>query len=317
MVDNIKDIDETLTPQKIAAAINNNEYKDLADYIREIEWYRMDGDLIVHKWDLRAFTKSIHDKNKRRLVMHYLLDNAEYYFSDPIEDMINLDLSKKEREETYNEYLNEFKEELRAQIRQLEEFETKDIVVINRLQEKNKILEKQVKDQQEEIVKLEKKVHFYEHPSEYGKQIPDELNHKVFLYTMEFLVANRIAMYCREPNDYGVRELTCYYWTGRKGAFGYFVDRMNEELGLRKEGCLIKWKPFEKAFINYKDIIDEARNTVSYYTNKTQNGKTSKMPDLFPKTAEIVENAIEYAREKENNESQNQEKKRLIIPQIR
>ena len=53
----------------------------------------------------------------------------------------------------------------------------------------------------------------------------------------------------------------------------------------------MNWKPFKLAFLNFDDLIDEARNAVTRYTNK----KEAK----WPEKAEIIDEAIKYAREKE------------------
>ena len=280
--------DESLTLQKVADAINNHEYKDLADYVRDVEWERYGN--LIHKLELRHFTKSIRDKEKRRFVMHYLHDNAGYYFEDAISKEIGMCGDEFVYTDRFNGLISVIHSELEAQLHQLEDFEETDIVKLNRLQERIRKQDDEIQILKTENKELQRKVHYYEHPSQYGKGISAELNHPIFLYTMEYLAAHHLALKCHEPNEYGIREITCYSWQGSKALFGYFVDKISYELELRDSGGRLNWKPFSQAFINFDEIVKEARNKVSKYSN---NDKIK-----WPEGAETVEEAIKYAQKR-------------------
>lgn len=79
-----------------------------------------------------------------------------------------------------------------------------------------------------------------------------------------------------------------YKWEGSKKLFGYFVERVSDELSLRKSGKSgnIIWKPFLQAFYESEDLRHEAASAISAMKKKGA---------LMPDDADKIEKAIEYA----------------------
>ena len=77
-------------------------------------------------------------------------------------------------------------------------------------------------------------------------------------------------------------------WKGSKKLFGYFVERVADELSLRKSGKSgnIIWEPFMQAFINAERLRHEAASAISAMKKKGA---------LMPDGADKIEDAIEYA----------------------
>ena len=84
------------------------------------------------------------------------------------------------------------------------------------------------------------------------------------------------------------RESRIYKWEGSKKLFGYFVERVSDELSLRKSGKSgnIIWEPFMQAFYNAEDLRHEAASAISAMKKKGA---------LMPDDADKIEKAIEYA----------------------
>ena len=79
-----------------------------------------------------------------------------------------------------------------------------------------------------------------------------------------------------------------YRWEGSKKLFGYFVERVADELSLRKSGKSgnIIWEPFMQAFYESEDLRHEAASAISAMKKKGA---------LMPDGADKIEEAIKYA----------------------
>lgn len=79
-----------------------------------------------------------------------------------------------------------------------------------------------------------------------------------------------------------------YKWEGSKKLFGYFVERVSDELSLRKSGKSgnIIWEPFMQAFYNAEDLRHEAASAISAMKKKGA---------IMPDGADKIEEAIKYA----------------------
>lgn len=79
-----------------------------------------------------------------------------------------------------------------------------------------------------------------------------------------------------------------YKWEGSKKLFGYFVERVADELSLRKSGKSgnIIWEPFMQAFYESEDLRHEAASAISAMKKKGA---------LMPDGADKIEEAIKYA----------------------
>ncbi len=79
-----------------------------------------------------------------------------------------------------------------------------------------------------------------------------------------------------------------YKWEGSKKLFGYFVERIADELSLRKSGKSgnIIWEPFMQAFYESEDLRHEAASAISAMKKKGA---------LMPDGADKIEEAIKYA----------------------
>lgn len=79
-----------------------------------------------------------------------------------------------------------------------------------------------------------------------------------------------------------------YKWEDSKKLFGYFVERVSDELSLRKSGKSgnIIWDYFMKAFYNAEDLRHEAASAISAMKKKGA---------LMPDGADKIEEAIKYA----------------------
>ena len=77
-------------------------------------------------------------------------------------------------------------------------------------------------------------------------------------------------------------------WKGSKKLFGYFVERVADELSLRKSGKSgnIIWEPFMQSFVNAEDLRHEAASAISAMKKKGA---------LAPDDADKIEEAIKYA----------------------
>ena len=79
-----------------------------------------------------------------------------------------------------------------------------------------------------------------------------------------------------------------YKWEGSKKLFGYFVERVSDELSLRKSGKSgnIIWEAFMQAFYNAEELRHEAASAISAMKKKGA---------LMPDGADKIEEAIKYA----------------------
>lgn len=74
--------------KRIVGVLNEHKYDDIAVYLQETRWDNIEDYSILPKMALRRFTWRIKDRDLRRAVIHYLLDNADYYFRDTASTMI-------------------------------------------------------------------------------------------------------------------------------------------------------------------------------------------------------------------------------------
>lgn len=283
--------------KSILNTLNTHNYSDLSVFLQDTDWSGLTPATIVPKKEMRKFVKAIEDREVRLAVMKFLYDYTDAYFFEGAEalaideyhlrgigatnDVIRLEASHK---------IRSLKDELDAQIKQVKSLGEYSGDKISKLQKQNEQLEKQVKDLKEQISKLEDELDFLKNPHAYGKQVPVELHNTTFHYIMEYLISYNLAKAYTKPTAYGI-SISCYQWYGSKALFGFLVDKISFELELRDSGGRLNWKPFKHAFLNFDDLIDEARNAVTRYTNK----KEAK----WPEKAEIIDEAIKYAREKE------------------
>lgn len=291
-------IKKRITTQAIVSTINNHQYDKLGDLLADIEWSNIEPGEIIRCSALRKFTKAIVDKEVRHDVMHFLEVYAENYFSDGAEELVLEDFHAQgvrimpdARRREAAVYLSKFRAELNAQIQQLNTMEDYSGERFKNQEKRIKELEKQVKELQENKKQLEIKLDTWEHPSRYEHYIPDELNSDVFTIIMKYLCSRQLAIGMRDNTVYG-NFIQCYHWYGSKALFGYFVDRLSYELELRDSGGRIQWKLFKPVIHNYDELIKEARNTVSEYTNNPQIRK--------PEKADVIEEAIKKANKKED-----------------
>lgn len=274
------------------------EWHGLYELLQEgINWSDIDPKTIIPKLELRKFTKSIFDKEVRRDVMKFLLDYTEYYFYDNALILTGYKPSYLEDPmfEKYAQlYITEFRTELSTQISQLEktgEYSGDKFNKLNKQIEQLKAENKQLKNAN---LQLKAKVDRFEHPAKYGHYIPSELNNHIFREVMAFLCSKQIALPMYDDSSYG-RQVCCYRWYGKKALFGYYVERMNQELDLNEARELLNWQIFEPAIDNYGELVEEARKVVSKYR---------KDPKAFlPAKADIINDAIRYA----NGEMKNAE----------
>ncbi len=289
-----------LTTDFVLNSINNPEiwdngavFNSLDEFLQETDWSGIASESIIPKYELRSFCKRIFDKEVRLAVMKFLHEYARYYFYDSACNLANDSLlqlgwnpSNNDIENRADDYMVDFQSELATQISQIEKTGEYSGNKFSALEKKVTELEKQVKTLKDENKKISDELYFIKHPEEFGKHIPIELNDQIFINTMSYLISKRLATSHDEHVSYGFA-LNSYYWYGSKSLFGYFVDRISHELELRDSGGRLNWKPFKCAFVNFDDLIDEARNAVSKYT---QNKRARK-----PEQADIIENAIKYA----------------------
>lgn len=108
-----------------------------------------------------------------------------------------------------------------------------------------------------------------------GKEIINQLSH-----------AGLIKMQLYQVTPDALEELL--EWRGSKKLFGYFVERVADELSLRKSGKSgnIMWEPFMQSFVNAEDLRHEAASAISAMKKKGA---------LMPDDADKIEDAIKYA----------------------
>ena len=280
-------------PDGIFEAINRHEYDDLKTFLDNTDWYSFTPQFIIPREDIRRLVRIIKDEEVRRDVMNYLKRYASDYFRDGAQEMA-IDSGgvyiESELERRTDEIMDDFKKELAFQIDLIESNGQFSGDKFSKLEKNIKDLESKLKDFQEDNKKLKDEIHFYKHPHEHGKQIPIELHNPFFHYTMEYLISQNMSRAYTMSTSYGI-DISCYHWFGSKALFGYFVVRISYELELRDSGGRLNWKPFKHAIINYDELVTEARNAVAKFAN---NPKVR-----YPEKSEIVEEAIKYARDKE------------------
>lgn len=299
-------IDLTPTVEAISELLNQPDswICSLYEILLGIEWTEISPDTIVPKLELRRFTKSISDTEIRLAVMKFLHEYAIYYFYDSAYSYVKDEYARNNwtsGEGDYSHdadvYISQFQSELATQISQIEKTGEFSGNKFSALEKKVLELESQLKTLKEKNKKLSDELFFIKHPENFGKHIPIELNDPIFKDAMSYLISQNLATSHLEQVSYGLA-LNSYYWYGSKSLFGYFVDRISHELELRDSGGRLNWKPFKHAFINFDELISEARNAISKYT---QNERARK-----PEQADIVENAIKYAYQmKEKEEARN------------
>lgn len=252
----------------------------LTELLQEkIDWSEIDPKTIIPKLELRRFTKSINDKEVRLDVMKFLLEYASYYFYDSA-------LQISETVNDANAKMNVFQSELATQINQIEKTGMFSGDRFNKLQKRVAQLEEENKEYKNANKYLQEKVDRFEHPEKYNKYIPSELRNRKFGDIMKYLQSVQIALPIYANDTYG-KVITCYQWYGKKGLFGYFVDKLNFEFELNEAREQLNWKIFEPAFNNFDKLINEARKAVSNYKNDPK--------AQFHARADYIDNAIKYA----------------------
>lgn len=259
-----------------------------------ILWSAIVSNRIIPKNALRCFTKSIKDKEVRLNVMKFLHEYVKYYFFDNACDMAQDDyqrrgwtISRQDVENEADKYISDFQMELGTQISQIEKTGEFSGDKFNKLQTINKALEKEVRELKEKINELETHIDRYEHPADYGMGLNDEFKTEEFKIIMDVLARNKVVRVFASQTPYGTMPC-CYYWDKGMGLFGYFVDKVSEELDMRYSDDRINWKPFKKAFLNFDKLEKEARNTITRCKKKTKK---------FPDDGDLVMNAIKFARQ--------------------
>lgn len=295
--------DLVLTTNQIVERLNKGEYDDLAEFLQAIDWTQIAPETIIPKLVLRKFVRNISNKDVRLAVMEFLSKFAHDYFYDGAKRMewtkeVEVDVEDEEDFELYAQEaasdIQEFKAELNFQI---DLVKSKDYpgVVVNRLKKQRDNLEKEVNELKDENNNLKIKIDRYEHPYRHGLYIPVELQTEMFVYIMQYLYSKQIVIPRQDRNEYGLPHVACYRWDTdkvSKALFGYFVIKVSDALNLKKGRDTYRWDTFKPAFINYDELIKEARKAISTFKNQK-----TKIED-----SEIIDQAIEFAAQRVKSE---------------
>lgn len=278
--------------ESIIATLNTHSYENLDSYLKDLEWDVV-APLLIEPKEIRNFSKKISNKEVQLDVMQFLEKYAKQYFREAAENKEYREKVRimqdpyRDHIKTANDYIQLFKEELLFLIDQSKNAGQFTGEKFSKLEREKKQLEEKVNKLTNEVGFLKAQIDKYEHPSAYGKHIPDELRIDAFFNIMGHLVEKKIVCQVTEPNEIGARIITCYHWYGSKALFGYFVYRMNKALNLNGARVPLNWKIFEPAINNYSDLIDEARKAHSTYISKSHL-QTNRIKDV-----EKVDYAIE------------------------
>lgn len=285
--------------QNLVGKLNSHEYENLQNILVEgVDWFAIDTSTILPRPKVREFIISIEDKAIRLDVLEFLIKFGNDFFRDNELNRIKKCYDRgaispnlmTKIEHDADDAVAAFKKELNLQI---------DLINSAGLfsAEKYRLLEKQVSDLstqvktlQEDNKKLSDKIHVYEHPTEHHFIIPEEFLEEEFWYIMNYLKDKKVVYPREAPDSYGIRRIVCYQWLGekRKGLFGYFADRLSFELDIYKNKR-IQWNLFRMAFINFKDVEKQAKDTVSAY-------KSWSAPQApLPQEHDLIDKAIKYA----------------------
>ena len=133
-------------------------------------------------------------------------------------------------------------------------------------------LVKQINERNKKIREKQLHIEFRSLP---GKEIINQLSH-----------VGLITIHRRQIASDAYDEIL--EWKGSKKLFGYFVERVSDELSLRKSGISgnIIWEPFMQSFVNAEDLRHEAASAIS---------AMKKEGALAPDGADEIEKAIKYA----------------------
>lgn len=278
--------------ESIIATLNAHSYENLDSYLKDLEWDVV-APLLIEPKEIRNFSKRISNKEVQLDVMQFLEKYAKQYFREAAEEkeyrerVRNMHDPYHDHIKTANDYIHLFKEELLFLIDQSKNAGQFTGEEFSKLKREKKQLEEKVDMLTKKISVLEERIKKYEHPSAYGKHIPEELQTDAFLNIMGHLVEKKIVRRVTEPTNVGVHITTCYQWDASKALFGYFVYRMNKVLNLNGARVPLDWKIFEPAINNYSDLIGEARKALSTYMNGSSL-QTNRIKDV-----EKVDYAIE------------------------
>ena len=263
--------------QKVLKQLNDREYTDLAKFLDSVDWFSIPREQIVPREKVRTFIKSIENEETRLNVARYLQKYEDYYFKES-DNGFTADFGP--------DPIAEFHRELEYLIQQLTTRGDFSDRKFNEMRIRKEQVEKQNKELQERIKKLEGKIYAYEHRGD-NLYIPEKLFSHEFMHIAQLLTQKQIVISHYKTDDYGYQRLAYMTWKEQCDLFGYFVDKISYELELRDSGGRLQWKLFAKAFDNYKEIERAAKNTVARY----QTHPETKMPE----NAEIIDNIIEIA----------------------
>ena len=300
MSDKYIPFDSPNTIDAIVYFLNHTWYEDLDEFLREtVNWYALDTSEILPRVKARAFVRSIRDREVRLAVMGFLDKYATDLFCDNEEHRLFICTFGEENPHNPNEHVvSELYDTLDNNItlfRKELQFQSEMITSAGEFagdrfknqQKRITDLEEEIKNLKEKNIELETKIDRYEHPADYGMGLSDEFKSEEFKIIMDVLARNKVVRVFASQTPYGIRTC-CYYWDKGKGLFGYFVDKVSEELDMRYSDDRINWKPFKKAFLNFDKLEKEARNTITRCKKKTQK---------FPDDGYLVMNAIKFARQ--------------------
>lgn len=286
--------DLVLTTDQIVERLNKGEYDDLAEFLQAIDWTQITPKTIIPRSVLRKFVRSISDKDVRIAVMDFLNKFASEYFFDSACYMASENGATIYARQEATRDIQEFKAELNFQI---DLVKSKDYpgVVVNRLKKQRDNLEKEVNELKDENNNLKIKIDRYEHPHRHGLYIPVELQTEMFVYIMQNLQSKQVVIPRQDRNEYELPHVACYHWNldlYSKSLFGYFVIKVSDALNLKKGRDTYRWDTFKPAFINYDELIKEARKAISTFKNQK-----TKIED-----SEIIDQAIEFAAQRVKSE---------------
>jgi len=269
--------DLTESPKTVAdiiESINEKRYENLDELLKLIEWDLVADELIEPK-EIRKFTKRITDEEVRLDVMKFLQKYAKQYFreaaeraeyKEKVDNSVGFSLVTIHIK-TPDERVQLIQQELLFLIDQIENKGQYTGDHVAKLNKRIAELEKQNKELTAKNIELETQLDKYKHPRDYGKHIPKELQRDDFINIMNHLTNDGIVRKVIERNDYGIQQVTCYQWDASKALFGYFVEQMNDVLGIKGGRIPLNWKLFEPVINNYDELIKEARKALSTYNN--------------------------------------------------
>ncbi len=284
-----------ITTEEILKELNSCKFEYLDSYLRNTDWSNIKPEEIIPQMKLRAFLRSIQDKEIRLRTARFLGQFATDYFRESAEQYIRNQvkadgLGKLSQDNMVaaktNGIMETFRRELNFQVDLIEQEGKYSNESVKQLQDKIAELEEQVRVLEDEKAKLETIIDRYKNPLKNRKYVPAKLQTRFFEDIITYLYNHQI-LYSNTTSHLGQSQISSFHWVANHDLFGYFVDRMNFELELADSGGRLNWKLFKAAFDNYEDIYRTAQNTVAKYK---QNPKLRK-----PENSEIIDEAIKFA----------------------